>query len=170
MEKMVSADPEFGNTVQIIINLLKVYFKSVFIHSKVLGRVFNFGLRLMGTLESISSSQSMRTEYEALEALMDSRKGSLSSRELLHIEAVLLWARGKVSLAVRLWEEILLDFPTDIHALKLANISYLYLGQPDQLRDANARVLPAWEAQRPPLTRYAYLHATYILNSLFRIL
>ncbi|XP_021962255.2 tetratricopeptide repeat protein 38 [Folsomia candida] len=133
MEKMVSADPEF-----------------------VLGRVFNFGLRLMGTLESISSSQSMRTEYEALEALMDSRKGSLSSRELLHIEAVLLWARGKVSLAVRLWEEILLDFPTDIHALKLANISYLYLGQPDQLRDANARVLPAWEAQRPPLTSFVY--------------
>ena len=47
------------------------------------------------------------------------------------------------------WEDILVDHPLDLWALKLANLGYIYSGNSAQLRDSVARVLPHWSASTP---------------------
>ena len=56
--------------------------------------------------------------------------------------------------AVTTWENILLEHPTDMLAVKFSHDSYFYLGQGPQMRDSIARVLPHW---KPTVPLYRYL-------------
>lgn len=55
------------------------------------------------------------------------------------------------------WEDILLDHPTDLLALKCAHDAYFYMGAQTQLRDSVVRVLPHWKPHIP-LYRYRRRH------------
>lgn len=55
--------------------------------------------------------------------------------------------------ACEAWEDILLDHPTDMLALKFAHDAYFYMGAQMQMRDSVARVLPHWKPH-VPLSRY----------------
>eukprot|EP00118_Oscarella_pearsei_P021300 m.238386 g.238386 ORF g.238386 m.238386 type:complete len:344 (+) comp40163_c0_seq15:814-1845(+) len=57
--------------------------------------------------------------------------------------------------AVGTWENILLNHPTDMLALKFAHDSYFYMGLQRQMRDSVTRVLPAW---KPDMPLYSYLY------------
>jgi tetratricopeptide (TPR) repeat protein len=72
-----------------------------------------------------------------------------SSRERRHLEAARRWASGSITGAVDLWEDILLDFPTDALALRFAHDTYFYLGHSEAIRDSVARVLPSWDKKNP---------------------
>ena len=47
------------------------------------------------------------------------------------------------------WEDILVENPTDMLALKMAHDSYFYLGYQPQIRDSIARVMPKWKENMP---------------------
>lgn len=47
------------------------------------------------------------------------------------------------------WEDILIDHPYDILAVRFAQDGYFHLGQPAQLRDSIARILPEWNVSLP---------------------
>ncbi|HEY1941119.1 MAG TPA: tetratricopeptide repeat protein [Roseiarcus sp.] len=79
--------------------------------------------------------------------------GGASARERLHLEAVKALACGRSSQAIRLWEDILVDHPTDALALRFSQDAYFLLGESFAIRDSVARVLPAWERDNP-LTSY----------------
>ena len=51
--------------------------------------------------------------------------------------------------ACQTWEDILIENPTDMFALKMAHDSYFYLGYQAQIRDSIARVLPRWKENIP---------------------
>lgn len=51
--------------------------------------------------------------------------------------------------ATDVWEDILLDNPKDMLAIKFAHDSYFYLGYHPQMRDSIARVMPAWNTEIP---------------------
>ena len=51
--------------------------------------------------------------------------------------------------ACQIWEDILLDHPTDMLALKMAYETYFYLGQQPEIRDSVARVMPKWKTDTP---------------------
>lgn len=72
-----------------------------------------------------------------------------SSREKRHLEAAKRWARGEIIGAANLWEDILLDHPTDALALRFAHDTYFYLGHSLAIRDSVARVLPHWDSANP---------------------
>ena len=55
--------------------------------------------------------------------------------------------------ACDVWEDILVDHPTDMLALKFAHDGYFYLGAKTRMRDSVARVLPHWKPH-VPLSRY----------------
>jgi tetratricopeptide (TPR) repeat protein len=74
---------------------------------------------------------------------------SATPREKLHLEAVETWAEGRMRDATAVWEEILLDHPTDALALRLAQDGYLLLGGSAAMRDSVARVLPQWPDSDP---------------------
>ena len=65
-------------------------------------------------------------------------------RERLHLEALRAWIAGDLIAAVGFWEAILVEYPHDILAIKLAHFIHFYLGDSENLRDSIARVLPTW--------------------------
>ena len=81
-----------------------------------------------------------------------------TSREKRHLAAANAWAKGAIIGAAEIWEDILLDHPTDALALRFAHDTYFYLGHSMSIRDSIARVLPAWEPGRP---LYGYILGQY---------
>ncbi|MDQ0471188.1 tetratricopeptide repeat protein [Labrys wisconsinensis] len=73
--------------------------------------------------------------------------GGASPREQRHLAAARAWAAGEIIGATDIWEDILVDHPTDALALRFAHDSYFYLGHSLSIRDSVARVLPAWDPQ-----------------------
>lgn len=80
---------------------------------------------------------------------LEQRDAEMTPRERLHGAALDSWAHGRTDEALRRWEEILLDYPTDILALRLAHHGYFYRGDSQNLRDTVGRVLHAWNAEIP---------------------
>jgi len=72
-----------------------------------------------------------------------------TARERLHLEAVETWAEGRLRDAAAVYEEILVDSPTDALALRLAQDAYFLMGQSAAMRDSIARVLPEWRDDDP---------------------
>lgn len=93
----------------------------------------------------------------ALAAAQASSPGT-SSREKRHLAAASAWANGFIINATEIWEDILLDHPTDALALRFAHDTYFYLGHSMSIRDSIARVLPAWHPGRP---HYGYILGQY---------
>lgn len=86
-------------------------------------------------------------ERKAEESLAQAKKlaaGGVTERERRHIAALDAWCRGDVTGATAGWEEILLDHPRDVLALRLAHFTHFYLGDCNAMRDSVARVLPYW--------------------------
>jgi tetratricopeptide (TPR) repeat protein len=79
----------------------------------------------------------------------DAALAGASSRERRHLTAAKAWAAGRIVDATDLWEDILVDHPTDALALRFAHDSYFYLGHSLSIRDSIARVLPAWDHANP---------------------
>jgi len=90
-------------------------------------------------------------EAKALDRLASARAlgGDITDREALHVEALDAWCRNDLVAATGRWEEILLDYPQDVLALRLAHFTHFYLGAADQMRDSIARVLPHWDEATP---------------------
>lgn len=72
-----------------------------------------------------------------------------TTRERLHLEAVETWAEGRLRDAAAVYEEILVDCPTDALALRLAQDAYFLMGQSAAMRDSAARVWPEWRDDDP---------------------
>lgn len=119
----------------------------------IMGQVLNVGLTLIGSGDNVFKNATLSGDLDVLDSIAS--KGRLPHREQLHVNAVLAWSRGRLSRAASLWEDILIDNPTDMLALKFAHDTYFYLGYQRQLRDSIARVLPLW---KPSMPLYSYLH------------
>jgi len=78
-------------------------------------------------------------------AAAEARIGGATRREHLHLEAARAWAAGQSIRGAEIWEQILLDHPTDALALRFAHDTYFYLGHSNSIRDSVARVLPSWD-------------------------
>jgi tetratricopeptide (TPR) repeat protein len=79
----------------------------------------------------------------------EAAQSGASSRERRHLAAAKAWAAGQIIGATDIWEDILVDHPTDALALRFAHDSYFYLGHSLSIRDSVARVLPAWDRESP---------------------
>ena len=126
-EKMTEADPNF-----------------------VMGNVIALGLELMATGRTIRLDSEFAQQFKNLE---DMSKNA-TPREKLHCKAVCEWSKEHYANAHNTWEEILVDYPNDLLALKFAHDAYFYLGESQMIRDSVARVLPSWKESNP---FYGYL-------------
>ncbi|XP_071101465.1 tetratricopeptide repeat protein 38-like [Haliotis cracherodii] len=132
IQKMMEADPNF-----------------------VMGHVLKNGLDLLGTGRNIHVDKSFPGEISEMLRLAET---SSIEREKQHARALKLWSEGWTSDASDVWEDILVQNPLDILALKFAHDTYFYLGYPNQNRDSIARVLPKW---KPEMPLYGYLIGMY---------
>jgi tetratricopeptide (TPR) repeat protein len=82
-----------------------------------------------------------------------------NDRERAHIAAASAWLDGNFERAVRLYGDILLDYPRDTLALQVAHVGDFFLGQSSMLRDRVAQVLPSWDEQIPGYGFVLGMHA-----------
>lgn len=102
-----------------------------------------FFLNLFGTGRSVRTDPVLAAELKELTDAAASGK-NMTPREVKHVEAIEKLAYGNRKETALIWEEILLDYPTDILALKLVQDTYLFMGAKQQMRDSVARVYPFW--------------------------
>lgn len=120
------------------------------------------GLCLSGYLSMHACSREGATKAEQFlrQALVAADEADASAPERLHVSALEAWYKGDLVAAVEAWERILVHFPLDVLALRLAQFLTSYLGQSKGIRDSVARVFPAWnESTRDygfVLSCYAY--------------
>lgn len=115
-----------------------------------MGRCLEVGLLLNSTVRNPEFDQETREKLQLLNQSAKA-KGKLYKREKHHLEAVRLFASGDPVGATLEWEKILIEHPTDIHALRMALDSYFWRGVQREMRDSVARVLPFWQSGALPL-------------------
>jgi hypothetical protein len=121
-----------------------------------LGHVLKNGLDLIG-----SSSVPNHASIQNLTQLKNKHEKSLSEHELCHYDAILDLYNGNLKRACSQWENILVEHPNDMMALKFAHDIYFYLGWHAQMRDSVARVLPVWKLHKRDDHLYSYLYGMY---------
>ena len=96
--------------------------------------------QLMGVRKLVSRAQKSLATAQA-------HAHTVTPRERLHMDALSAWVQDDLRGATAHWEAILLEHPRDVLAAKLAHFGHFYLGDPRNIRDSIARVLPAWSEQ-----------------------
>jgi tetratricopeptide (TPR) repeat protein len=81
-----------------------------------------------------------------------------NDRERRHIAAARAWLERDFPRAIRMYGEVLIDYPRDRVALRVAHFGDFFLGQHGMLRDRVAQVLPYWNESVPG---YGYVLGMY---------
>lgn len=109
----------------------------------VMGHALRAGLMVTsgdGTVEPL-----LRHSVEAGEA----RHAQSNDRERRHIAAARAWLDGQFDRAVRMYGDIVIEYPRDLLAIQVAHIGDFLLGQSSMLRDRIAHALPHWDSSMP---------------------
>jgi tetratricopeptide (TPR) repeat protein len=107
----------------------------------------------------------MSTERGALPILAESVAaieaiGAVANdRERRHAAAARAWLEGDFARSLRLYGDILVDYPRDLLALQTAHAADFFLGQSTLLRDRVAQVLPHWSTDVPGYGYVLGMHA-----------
>ena len=107
------------------------------------------GRCVQGYFAQLVGNAAALPQADAALAAAEARAEGATDRERLHVDALRSWCARDLAGAVDRWEAILVDHPRDLVALKLAQFGHLYLGDPVNIRDCIARVMPAWDESVP---------------------
>ncbi|XP_054163796.1 tetratricopeptide repeat protein 38-like [Oppia nitens] len=123
----------------------------------VLGQCLTLGMELSSI--NVNTSHQLKEKVNHLVDLMDNNKINYNKREELHVKAIQHLADLNIKSALNVFEEILTEWPTDIHAIRLSHVLYFENGLQNQMRDSIARVLPHWKHRSIPME--GYVHGMY---------
>tara|TARA_B100001093_G_scaffold501486_1_gene553206 strand:- start:24 stop:1415 length:1392 start_codon:yes stop_codon:yes gene_type:complete len=107
------------------------------------------GVCLRGYLMRMASL--IELDIKSQVALVDAQKlcPGATVREQLHVDALASWCAGDLVKAGQIWEAILIDYPHDILALRLAHNIHFFVGDIFRMRDSMARLMPRWSEEIP---------------------
>ncbi|XP_076371125.1 tetratricopeptide repeat protein 38-like isoform X1 [Tachypleus tridentatus] len=126
--------------------------------SFVMGQVMCLGLDLVSLGRTLQADTALKSEIEKLEVLSKQQASVLTPRELSHVKAIQLYADGYLREATSMWDDILVDHPSDMFAIRMAYDSNFSQGRLPQMRDVIARIFPLW---KPTTPLYSYLFGQY---------
>jgi tetratricopeptide (TPR) repeat protein len=110
---------------------------------------FVMGQCLKGYLLTLFGSTAYDEAIRDCLEFCEGRLDGLTPRETAHVAALKVLARGDLRQADLIWNGILVEHPRDLLALRLQHFALFYMGDGPGLRDAIARVLPAWNEAVP---------------------
>jgi tetratricopeptide (TPR) repeat protein len=119
----------------------------------VLGHCFRAALMVMSTDKG--AEPMLQKSVRAAQGLFH----RANDRERMHIGAAEAWLNGNFERAVRLYGDIVLEYPRDALALQVAHVGDFFLGQTSMLRDRVAQVLPLWDEGVPGYGFVLGMHA-----------
>lgn len=98
---------------------------SKFNYCTVAGRSLIHSFEIIGG-SNIKNNPTLRQNLEQL--ALDAESTNCSQWEKLHVKALQFSSMGNVDAAVRQWEEILIEYPSDVLSLHLAGMTCLING------------------------------------------
>ena len=103
------------------------------------------GVCLRGYLMKMANLQ--QWDEKSAVALERAKNLSISgnTREQMHVKALSAWCAGNLRKTAAIWDDILVEHPHDILALRLSHNMHFFLGDIWRMRDSLARVLPHWD-------------------------
>jgi len=110
-----------------------------------MGHCLQLNLLLHTGRYTVYSDESVKAKVENLERLAE-KDQNLTERQKNHVRAVVKFAHGDCFGALEIWDKIILDHPTDMHAILSAYTACIHLGLFKQIKDIIARVLPFWQS------------------------
>ncbi len=110
---------------------------------------FAMGHCLKGLLLTGFQSTRMRDAVGACVVAAENHAGKATSRERANIAALRAMYEGNRRKACDIWEEILVQHPTDLLALRHLTHALFWSGRSFELRDAVARVVRSWDESLP---------------------
>ena len=110
---------------------------------------FVMGHCLRGYFFMLFSSNAVRDKVSQSLEFAEANTGHVTWREQAHVRALRAWFEGDLLKAKLIWDEILVEHPTDVLALRLQHFSAFWMGQSRFLRDAVARVIGFWDESIP---------------------
>jgi tetratricopeptide (TPR) repeat protein len=120
---------------------------------------FAAGHCLRAALAVMSSERGALPMLEESVVAIEALGAKASERERMHAAAGRAWLAGDFHRSVRLYGEIVVDYPRDLVALQTAHVGDFLLGQSTMLRDRVAQVLPQWNATVPGYGYVLGMHA-----------
>ncbi len=119
---------------------------------------FVLGHCLKGLLFTLFGSNAFMEPARQSLAFCQGRLEGVTPREAAHVAGLEALVAGDQRRADRVWDSILVDHPRDLLALRLQHFNLFYMGDSHGLRNAVARVLPAWDEQVPG---HGFVHGMY---------
>ncbi|XP_013787878.1 tetratricopeptide repeat protein 38-like [Limulus polyphemus] len=123
-----------------------------------MGHVMCIGLNLWVNGSSPRLDSKLKLDLENVEILASKQEEVLTWREKSHVEAIRLFADGNWEGTTRVLDDILVEYPTDMLAIKMAHNVHFFQGHLQHMRDTIGRVLPQW---KPTTPLYNYLFGMY---------
>ncbi len=106
---------------------------------------FVLGNCLKGYLFMLFSSNQVMGKVADSLAAADAGAANATAREQAHVEALRAWSTGDLLRTNAIWDQILVDDPLDILALRLQHFNTFWMGRSLAMRDGVARVMHAWD-------------------------
>ncbi|XP_062567974.1 tetratricopeptide repeat protein 38-like [Saccostrea cucullata] len=125
VKQMLTADPDF-----------------------VMGNVLNHNMQLGGCEKPHHLNPELQKKIAQLKSLKEKVK-AITEREERHINATCLFAQGKRYEAIQAWEDILIDYPTDMMAARQCFLGMINLGLQQENKDIMTRILPHFSLETP---------------------
>lgn len=110
---------------------------------------FALGHCLRGYLFMLFGSTEFHGRARAALEQAEARVGRVTWREAAHVAALRTWLSGDMAKTCALWEQILVEAPRDLLALRLQHFALFWMGCSTELRGAPARALHAWDEAVP---------------------
>ncbi len=110
---------------------------------------FVMGRCLQGYLYCLLATDRMSKRIAEALRSCESQMAEVTPREREHVQALRAWSRGDLETALAHWESIIAADPHDVLALRLLHLNAFWMGRAALLRDAAARVMPAWDESVP---------------------
>lgn len=114
----------------------------------VMGHVLNNNLQLGGSEKPLHLNPNLQAKITHLNSLKEKLQ-SITERERRHIDATNLFAQGRRYEAIQTWEDILIDYPTDMMAVRQAFLGMINMGLAQENKDILTRILPYYDVNTP---------------------
>ncbi|MCR9260796.1 MAG: tetratricopeptide repeat protein [Pseudomonadaceae bacterium] len=120
-----------------------------------MGQVFRgYLLKLAGHPQFVAPLADLINSLEAQASAL-----SVTSREQTHLKVLQLWIEDQSAAALSLLEQLLLQHPLDMLALRIAHYLHFYEGSGAAMSASTERVLNAWPKDHPHFPYLQGMHA-----------
>jgi tetratricopeptide (TPR) repeat protein len=120
---------------------------------------FATGHCLRAALAVMSSERGALPILEQSVTSIETLGGQANERERMHAAAARAWLEGDFARSLRLYDDIVVEYPRDLLAVQVAHVGDFFLGQSTLLRDRIAQVLPHWNEDVPGFGYVLGMHA-----------